>query len=123
RHPASTPAGPAGVPGCPSGESGRIETGYTLVEASSGLSRPDEHPIDRCGGVEDVTMAMMPARGRVPRRVAMVSVHTSPLDQPGTGDAGGMNVFVVEVSRRLAEMGVAVDVFTRATSSSLPPEV
>ena len=27
-----------------------------------------------------------------PRRVAMLSAHTSPLDQPGTGDAGGMNV-------------------------------
>jgi D-inositol-3-phosphate glycosyltransferase len=50
-------------------------------------------------------------------------VHTSPLDQPGTGDAGGMNVYVLEVSRRLAEMGVAVDVFTRATSSALPPVV
>jgi D-inositol-3-phosphate glycosyltransferase len=55
--------------------------------------------------------------------VATLSVHTSPLDQPGTGDAGGMNVYVLEVSRRLAEMGVAVDVFTRATSSALPPEV
>jgi D-inositol-3-phosphate glycosyltransferase len=55
--------------------------------------------------------------------VATVSVHTSPLDQPGTGDAGGLNVYVLEVSRRLAEMGVAVDVFTRATSSALPPVV
>ena len=27
-----------------------------------------------------------------PRRVAMISVHTSPLEQPGTGDAGGLNV-------------------------------
>jgi D-inositol-3-phosphate glycosyltransferase len=57
-----------------------------------------------------------------PRRVAVLSVHTSPLDQPGTGDAGGMNVYVLETSRRLAELGVAVDVFTRATSSALPPE-
>ena len=45
-------------------------------------------------------MAGMPTRGRKPRRVAMVSVHTSPLDQPGIGDAGGMNVYVVELSRR-----------------------
>jgi D-inositol-3-phosphate glycosyltransferase len=50
-------------------------------------------------------------------------VHTSPLDQPGAGDAGGLNVYVVEVSRRLAERGIAVDVFTRATSSDLPPVV
>ncbi len=60
---------------------------------------------------------------RAPRRVAVVSVHTSPLDQPGAGDAGGMNVYVVEVSRRLAARGIAVDVFTRATSSDLPPVV
>ena len=58
-----------------------------------------------------------------PRRIATLSVHTSPLDQPGTGDAGGMNVYVVEVSRRLAELGVAVEIFTRATSSDLPPIV
>ncbi|WP_217897117.1 D-inositol-3-phosphate glycosyltransferase [Geodermatophilus saharensis] len=55
--------------------------------------------------------------------MATVSVHTSPLDQPGAGDAGGMNVYIVEVSRRLAARGIAVDVFTRATSSDLPPVV
>jgi D-inositol-3-phosphate glycosyltransferase len=53
----------------------------------------------------------------------MISLHTSPLDQPGTGDAGGMNVYVVELSKRLAELGIEVDVFTRATSSALPPKV
>ncbi|MCW2543402.1 MAG: glycosyl transferase, partial [Frankiales bacterium] len=56
-----------------------------------------------------------------PRRAAVLSVHTSPLEQPGTGDAGGMNVYVVETSKRLAELGVEVEVFTRATSSDLPP--
>ncbi|WP_211435509.1 D-inositol-3-phosphate glycosyltransferase [Trujillonella endophytica] len=55
--------------------------------------------------------------------MATLSVHTSPLDQPGAGDAGGMNVYIVEVSRRLAARGIAVDVFTRATSSDLPPVV
>ncbi|MGH8776561.1 MAG: glycosyltransferase, partial [Jiangellaceae bacterium] len=54
----------------------------------------------------------------MPRRVAMLSVHTSPLDQPGIGDAGGMNVYVVELARRLAQCGVEVEVFTRATSSA-----
>jgi D-inositol-3-phosphate glycosyltransferase len=58
-----------------------------------------------------------------PRRIATLSVHTSPLDQPGTGDAGGMNVYIVEVARRLAELGVEVEIFTRATSRSLPPVV
>jgi D-inositol-3-phosphate glycosyltransferase len=56
-------------------------------------------------------------------RVATVSVHTSPLDQPGTGDAGGLNVYVVEVAKRLAARGVEVDIFTRATSRALPPAV
>lgn len=53
----------------------------------------------------------------------MVSVHTSPLDQPGTGDAGGMNVYVLETARRLARRGVEVDVFTRATTGSVPDVV
>ncbi len=53
----------------------------------------------------------------------MLSVHTSPLHQPGTGDAGGMNVYIVELSKRLAELGIEVEVFTRATSSDLPPTV
>ena len=58
-----------------------------------------------------------------PRRVAMLSVHTSPLEQPGTGDAGGLNVYVVETARRLAERGTEVEVFTRTTSGDLPPTV
>ncbi len=70
-----------------------------------------------------MTMSLIAARGRVPQRVAMVSVHTSPLHQPGTGDAGGMNVYVVELARRLAGLGVEVDLITRATSSDLPPAV
>lgn len=52
-----------------------------------------------------------------PRRVALLSIHTSPLDQPGTGDAGGMNVYVVETAKRLALAGTEVEIFTRATSS------
>ena len=57
------------------------------------------------------------------QRIAMLSVHTSPLDQPGTGDAGGMNVYVAELSRALARRGAAVEIFTRATSSALPETV
>ncbi|WP_209723338.1 D-inositol-3-phosphate glycosyltransferase [Marmoricola sp. OAE513] len=50
----------------------------------------------------------------------MISLHTSPLEQPGTGDAGGMNVYVTEVAKRLASRGIEVDIFTRATDSQLP---
>ncbi|MGI8678370.1 MAG: D-inositol-3-phosphate glycosyltransferase [Jatrophihabitans sp.] len=53
----------------------------------------------------------------------MLSVHTSPLDAPGGGDAGGMNVYIVETARRLARQGVEVEIFTRATSSEQPPVV
>ncbi|WP_329055841.1 D-inositol-3-phosphate glycosyltransferase [Streptomyces violaceus] len=53
----------------------------------------------------------------------MFSVHTSPLRQPGTGDAGGMNVYIVELATCLAAIGVEVEIFTRATSAALPPTV
>ena len=53
----------------------------------------------------------------------MLSVHTSPLDAPGGGDAGGMNVYIVETAKRLAAQGVEVEIFTRATSSEQPPSV
>lgn len=59
----------------------------------------------------------------MPRRVAVLSVHTSPLAQPGTGDAGGMNVYVLQTSLELARRGVEVEIFTRATSSSDQPVV
>lgn len=62
-------------------------------------------------------------RPLTPRRIATLSVHTSPIDQPGTGDAGGMNVYIVEVARRLADAGVEVEIFTRATASDLPSVV
>lgn len=62
-------------------------------------------------------------RDTTPRRVAVISLHTSPLDQPGTGDAGGMNVYVLESARRLAQAGVEVEIFTRAVTSSLPPRI
>ena len=61
--------------------------------------------------------------GALPRRIATISVHTSPLDQPGAGDAGGMNVYVLETAKRLADSGVEVEIFTRAVSSDLPRTV
>ncbi len=53
----------------------------------------------------------------------MISLHTSPLDQPGTGDGGGLNVYVREVALRMAAQGVAVDVFTRRTDPAQAPTV
>lgn len=57
------------------------------------------------------------------RRVAMVSVHTSPLATLGEKDAGGLNVYVRELSRQLGRRGIAVDVFTRRNAADLPDVV
>jgi D-inositol-3-phosphate glycosyltransferase len=53
----------------------------------------------------------------------VLSVHTSPLAQPGTGDAGGMNVYVLQSALQLARRGVEGEIFTRATSSADQPVV
>ncbi len=57
------------------------------------------------------------------RRVAMLSVHTSPLAQPGSGDGGGMNVCVRALASNLARAGVACDVLTRADHPEQPPVI
>lgn len=51
-------------------------------------------------------------------RIAMISMHTSPLQQPGSGDAGGMNVYVLSTATHLARQGIEVDIYTRATRPS-----
>ena len=53
-------------------------------------------------------------------RVAYLSMHTSPLLQPGTGDAGGLNVYVDELGRTMAERGIEVDIYTRRTAPDQP---
>lgn len=57
------------------------------------------------------------------RRVAMISLHTSPLMQPGSGDSGGMNVYVRELVSALSQRGIECVTFTRADDEDLPPEV
>ena len=56
-------------------------------------------------------------------KIATLMVHTSPLDQAGVGDAGGMNVYVVETAKKMAQAGVSVDIFTRANKPNLPETV
>jgi D-inositol-3-phosphate glycosyltransferase len=63
---------------------------------------------------------MMPMEAPVRGRIAVLSLHSSPLDQPGTGDSGGMNVYVDAVARRLAAEGVEVDVYTRCAGRGVP---
>ena len=57
------------------------------------------------------------------KRVAFLSMHTSPLLQPGIGNAGGMNVYIDELARTMIDRGVSVDVFTRTTDPASPPVV
>src|SRR4249919_286494 len=57
------------------------------------------------------------------RRVAVFSMHTSPLAQPGSGDGGGMNVYVRALAGALARAGVECDVYTRAEHRAQPAVV
>lgn len=68
----------------------------------------DSRPSDRAGPV---------------RHIGLVSAHTSPLEQPGTGDSGGLNVYLTALGRRLVQRGTEVEVFTRAAGGDLPPTV
>lgn len=53
----------------------------------------------------------------------MLSMHTSPLAQPGEGDSGGMNVYVRELSASLAQAGVPTTVYVRAWAPHLPARI
>ena len=54
------------------------------------------------------------------RSLAVLSLHTSPLAQPGTGDSGGMNVYVRELVGALAQAGVKAEVYTRRSAEDQP---
>lgn len=71
-----------------------------IPEAGAALSDPDE--------------------GSRPERIAMLSVHTSPLAPLGGRDTGGMNVYIKQLSRELAVRGIQVDVYTRRADPSTP---
>ena len=57
------------------------------------------------------------------RRLAMLSMHSSPLAQPGVGDSGGMNVYVRELSSALAQAGIDTTTYVRRWAADLPDEV
>lgn len=56
----------------------------------------------------------------MPKSIAIISDHASPLAAVGGVDSGGQNVYVAQVARHLAEMGHCVDIFTRRDSPNLP---
>ncbi len=84
-----------------------------------GMRRPRMRPPDR----PEVGRDRPSTEGPDVRRVAILSLHTSPLAQPGTGDGGGMNVYVREFASALAASGLDCRVYVRRWSHDLPAEV
>jgi D-inositol-3-phosphate glycosyltransferase len=58
-----------------------------------------------------------------PLSIAMVSMHTSPLESPGSGDAGGMNVVERHTAEALGELGHRVELITRRSDPDQPDVV
>ena len=56
-------------------------------------------------------------------RAGIISLHTSPLTQAGSGDSGGMNVYIREFVSSLTQAGVRCDVFVRRWNDELDPIV
>ena len=80
----------------------RVATGHAAARRQVTTSARNEIVARRwLSTADDVPDPRMEVRRAYDGRVAMISLHTSPLDQPGTGDAGGMNVYVIELARRL----------------------
>ena len=59
-------------------------------------------------------------RLRTVERVALLSLHSSPIAPLGRSDAGGMNLYVRRLADELAGLGLQVDLFTRRTDTQLP---
>lgn len=93
-----------------------------VTDIRSATGGPDE-PGGQGGSLSAASASAARPSGPLPRRVAVISFHTSPLSQPGVGDAGGLNVYVLNTARSLAATGVEVEVFTRATSATQEPVV
>src|SRR5262245_31345320 len=91
-------------------ESGQIEIDYCAVPRLAGYRRRPA----RERFVKDDTSSM---------RIAMLSIHSSPLAQLGGKEAGGMNVYVRELSRELGRRGISVDMFTRSQDPGAPTVV
>jgi D-inositol-3-phosphate glycosyltransferase len=86
---------------------------------ADGRPEPDANPFGPTGGPNG---SRSPASSDVvdEARVAVISLHTSPLDQPGLGDSGGMNVYILSVAERLARQGIAVDIYARCHGENAP---
>src|ERR1700733_7478066 len=93
----------------------------TTPRCATGAGPAQKLQVGTCPAPARLVTAVSSLPNGLPRRIATLSVHTSPLDQPGTGDAGGLNVYVVQVAKRLAARGTEVEIFTRAVCRDTPP--
>lgn len=82
-----------------------------MTEAGKGRARFGVVKLVTSGNLRQVAHSIPPVR-----RVAVLSYHSSPLTEPGSGDAGGMTVYVRGVAAAHASAGIHTDIFTRATS-------
>jgi D-inositol-3-phosphate glycosyltransferase len=57
---------------------------------------------------------------RIPSRIAVISMHTSPTASLGHNSNGGLNVYVHEVASAFNERGISTDIFTRCQSNDDP---
>lgn len=58
-----------------------------------------------------------------PQKIALITIHTSPLDTPGGGNAGGLNVVVQNLATQLADQGLQVDILTRRENPHSPAQI
>jgi D-inositol-3-phosphate glycosyltransferase len=65
-------------------------------------------------------MFKIPEMSETKYRIAILSVHSSPLGQPGVGDTGGMSIYIREVTQALVKLGHSVDIYTRVQSPTTP---
>ena len=70
-----------------------------------------------------VPLSTDPVLASDPLRIALISLHTSPGAEPGSGDAGGMNVVVRHQAEALGALGHSVEILTRRSSPEQPNEM
>ena len=58
-----------------------------------------------------------------PLHIALLSIHSSPIGTVGTGDTGGMSIYLLELARALANRGQKIDIFTRGLAPDDAPLV
>jgi D-inositol-3-phosphate glycosyltransferase len=77
----------------------------------------------RCGNGDDEVAFAVCQGGLRLKPLAIVSLHASPVAPLGSGENGGMNVYVRAVCEELSRRGIPTEVFTRRSSGDQPDRV